>query len=89
MRKGLAHWQSLSSDEQVDLSSIFTDWAIKDSYGLQASSQAFNLSHRDIEDLLVERGIIVTREAIRPRCRTIACCCEAVWHHSTVLQWDP
>ena len=29
MRKGLAHWQSLSSDEQVDLSSIFTDWAIK------------------------------------------------------------
>ena len=26
----------------------------------------FNLSHRDIEDLLAERGITVTREAIRP-----------------------
>ena len=25
----------------------------------------FNLSHRDIEDLLAERGIIVSREAIR------------------------
>lgn len=25
----------------------------------------FNLSHRDIEDLLAERGITVTREAIR------------------------
>jgi len=25
----------------------------------------FNLSHRDIEDLLAERGIIVTRESIR------------------------
>jgi putative transposase len=25
----------------------------------------FNRSHRDIEDLLVERGIIVSREAIR------------------------
>ena len=29
MRKGLANWQSLSSDEQVDLSCIFTDWASK------------------------------------------------------------
>ncbi len=28
----------------------------------------FNLSHRDIEDLLAERGIIVTREAIRLGC---------------------
>lgn len=28
----------------------------------------FNLSHRDIEDLLVERGIIVTYEAIRLWC---------------------
>ena len=28
----------------------------------------FNLSHRDIEDLLAERGIIVTREAIRLWC---------------------
>jgi len=28
----------------------------------------FNLSHRDIEDLLAERGIIVSREAIRLRC---------------------
>ena len=25
----------------------------------------FNLSYRDIEDLLAERGIIVTRESIR------------------------
>jgi putative transposase len=25
----------------------------------------FNLSHRDIEDLLAERGIAVSREAIR------------------------
>ena len=29
IRKGLANWQSLSSDEQVDLSCIFTDWASK------------------------------------------------------------
>ena len=29
MRKGLANWQSLTGDEQVDLSSIFTDWASK------------------------------------------------------------
>ena len=29
---------------------------------------SFNLSHRDIEDLLAERGIKVTREAIRLRC---------------------
>jgi len=28
----------------------------------------FNLSHRDIEDLLVERGITVSREAIRHWC---------------------
>ena len=28
----------------------------------------FNLSHRDIEDLLVERGITVSREAIRLWC---------------------
>ena len=28
----------------------------------------FNLSHRDIEDLLAERGIIVSRESIRPWC---------------------
>lgn len=28
----------------------------------------FNLSHRDIEDLLAERGIIVTRESIRLLC---------------------
>jgi len=28
----------------------------------------FNLSHRDIEDLLAERGIIVSREAIRLWC---------------------
>jgi putative transposase len=28
----------------------------------------FNLSHRDIEDLLAERGINVSREAIRLRC---------------------
>ena len=28
----------------------------------------FNLSHRDIEDLLAERGITVTREAIRLWC---------------------
>jgi putative transposase len=28
----------------------------------------FNLSHRDIEDLLAERGITVSREAIRPWC---------------------
>lgn len=28
----------------------------------------FNLSHRDIEDLLAERGIIVTRESIRQWC---------------------
>jgi putative transposase len=28
----------------------------------------FNLSHRDIEDLLVERGIVVSREAIRLWC---------------------
>ena len=28
----------------------------------------FNLSHRDVEDLLAERGIIVSREAIRPWC---------------------
>jgi putative transposase len=28
----------------------------------------FNLSHRDIEDLLAEGGIIVSREAIRLRC---------------------
>ncbi len=29
---------------------------------------SFNLSHRDIEDLLAERGIIVTRESIRLWC---------------------
>lgn len=28
----------------------------------------FNLSHRDIEDLLAERGMIVTRESIRLWC---------------------
>jgi len=28
----------------------------------------FNLSHRDIEDLLAERGIIVTLESIRLWC---------------------
>ena len=28
----------------------------------------FNLSHRDIEDMLAERGIIVTRESIRLWC---------------------
>jgi len=28
----------------------------------------FNLSHRDIEDLLAERGIIATRESIRLWC---------------------
>jgi putative transposase len=28
----------------------------------------FNLSHRDIEDLLAERGITVTRESIRRWC---------------------
>jgi hypothetical protein len=28
----------------------------------------FNMSHRDIEDLLAERGIIVTRESIRLWC---------------------
>jgi len=28
----------------------------------------FNLSHRDIEDLLAERGVIVSRETIRLRC---------------------
>ena len=28
----------------------------------------FNLSHRDIEDILAERGIIVTRESIRLWC---------------------
>ena len=28
----------------------------------------FNLSHRDVEDLLAERGIIVTRESIRLLC---------------------
>jgi putative transposase len=28
----------------------------------------FNLSHRDIEDLLAERGIAVSREAIRLWC---------------------
>jgi putative transposase len=28
----------------------------------------FNLSHRDIEDLLAERGILVTRESIRLWC---------------------
>ena len=28
----------------------------------------FNLSHRDIEDLLAERGIIVSREVVRIRC---------------------
>ncbi len=28
----------------------------------------FNLSHRDIEDLLAERGIIVSRESIRLWC---------------------
>jgi putative transposase len=31
----------------------------------------FNLSHRDIEDLLAERGIIVSREAIRLWCGLI------------------
>ena len=30
----------------------------------------FNLSHRDIEDLLAERGISVSREAIRLWCIT-------------------
>ena len=29
----------------------------------------FNLSHRDIEDLLAERGITVSREAIRLWCK--------------------
>ena len=29
---------------------------------------SFNLSHRDIEDLLAERGISVTRESIRHWC---------------------
>ena len=29
---------------------------------------SFNLSYRDIEDLLAERGIIVTRESIRLWC---------------------
>ena len=28
----------------------------------------FNLSHRDVEDLLAERGIVVSREAIRLWC---------------------
>ena len=28
----------------------------------------FNLSHRDIEDILAERGIIVSRESIRLGC---------------------
>ena len=28
----------------------------------------FNLSHRDVEDLLVERGVTVSREAIRLWC---------------------
>ena len=28
----------------------------------------FNLSHRDIEDILAERGITVSREAIRLWC---------------------
>ena len=28
----------------------------------------FNLSHRDIEDMLAERGMIVTRESVRLRC---------------------
>lgn len=28
----------------------------------------FNLSHRDVEDMLAERGISVTRESIRLSC---------------------
>ena len=36
-------------------------WAVGLSY-------RFNLSHRDIEDLLAQRGITVSREAIRPWC---------------------
>ena len=31
-------------------------------------SYRFNLSHRDIEDLLAERGITVSRESIRLWC---------------------
>ena len=33
----------------------------------------FNLSHRDIEDLLAERGIIVSREAIRALVHQVRC----------------
>ena len=28
----------------------------------------FNLSHRDVEDLLAERGIVVSYESVRPWC---------------------
>ncbi len=35
----------------------------------------FNLSHRDIEDLLAERGIIVTRESIRLWCIKFGALC--------------
>jgi len=35
----------------------------------------FNLSHRDIEDLLAERGIIVTRESIRLWCTKFGALC--------------
>ena len=34
----------------------------------------FNLSHRDIEDLLAERGITVSREAIRLWCIKFGTC---------------
>ena len=30
----------------------------------------FNLSHRDIEDLLAERGVVVSYESIRPVVQT-------------------
>ena len=33
----------------------------------------FNLSHRDIEDLLAERGILVSYESIRLWCNKFGC----------------
>ena len=35
----------------------------------------FNFSHRDIEDLLASRGIIVTRESIRLWCMKFGAAC--------------
>ena len=38
----------------------------------------FSLSHRDIEDLLAERGIIVTRESIRLWCIKFGALCARI-----------